>query len=66
MFLVMRTYTVSHVARRVLWQVISRPFATRQEAENFRSFCEEEYREENPRAQHRFFIVETDFPGTLP
>lgn len=66
MFLVMRTHTVSHAARRVSWQVISRPFDTRQAAEDFRCFCEAEYREEQPRGTHRFFVIETDFQGTLP
>lgn len=38
MFLVMRTHTVSHMSRRVLWQVISRPFDTRPQAEAWNTF----------------------------
>lgn len=66
MFLVMRTHTRSHLATQVLWRVESRPFATRQEAEGWREFCESEYLEEHPRGPHRFFVIETDFEGTLP
>lgn len=66
MFLVMRTHTVSHMSRRVLWQVISRPFDTRPQAEAWCQHCEAEYRDEHPRGVHRFFVIETDFAGTLP
>lgn len=66
MFLVMRTHTISHAAQRVLWQVASRPFDTRERAEAWRDHCEAEYREESPRGPHRFFVIETGFVGTLP
>lgn len=65
MFLVMRTHTRSHTAEKVLWRRESRPFATRQEAENWRDFCAQEYREEHPQGPHRFFVIETDFEGSI-
>jgi hypothetical protein len=66
MFLVMRTHTVSHTANQVLWQVVSKPFATKQEAENWRDFCELDYVEDHPKGKHKFFVIETDFIQTLP
>lgn len=66
MFRVMRTHTRSPVARHLLWQVASRPFNTRQEAEDWRDFCTSEYRDEHPQGSHVFFVIETDFDGQLP
>lgn len=66
MFLVMRTHTVSHTAAHVLWQVMSKPFDTRQDAENWRDFCESDYAEDHPKDTHKFFVIETDFNNLLP
>lgn len=66
MFLVMRTHTVSHTSTQVLWRVESKPFDTYLQAQNWKEFCESEYREENPKGPHKFFVVETDFQGTIP
>ncbi len=66
MFLVMRTHTLSHVADKVLWQVVSKPFQTRQQAQDWCDFCESDYLEENPKGLHKFFVIETDFTRLLP
>jgi hypothetical protein len=66
MFLVMRTHTSSHTAARVLWQVVSRPFETKQAADNWRGFCELDYLKDHPKGKHKFFVIETDFTQTLP
>ena len=66
MFLVMRTHTVSHTSKQVLWQVASRPFTTRQDAENWCEFCQSDYLADNPRGAHKFFVIETDFTKLLP
>lgn len=66
MFLVMSTHTRSHAASTVLWRVVSRPFNTRREAEWWRDFCLSQHQEEHPKSPHRFFVIETDFEGTLP
>ena len=66
MFLVMRTHTLKQRSRPVLWQVASQPFSTKEEAEGWQTFLEEEYLEESPRGKHKFFVVETSFKGTVP
>ena len=65
MFLVMRTYTQSHCARKVLWTVISRPFNTREDADFYKEFSQNEYNKEKPKGKQKFFVIETDFPHTL-
>jgi hypothetical protein len=63
MFLVMRTNTLSHCAKKVKWQVESRGFQRREDAEGWRDFCQKEYKEETPKGRHKFFVIETeDFP----
>ena len=66
MFVVMKTHTVSHHVEKVLWQVMSKFFDTRDDAELWRDFMQAEYAEEHPKGVHRFFVVETDFTHTLP
>ena len=66
MFLVMRTHTVSHAANQVLWQVASKPFITREEAENWCEFCQSDYLEDSPKGVHKFFVIETEFTQLLP
>lgn len=66
MFLVMRTHTVSHVASPVLWQVASRPFGTRQEADLWCEFCQLDYLDDHPNGVHKFFVIETDFTQLIP
>ncbi len=62
----MRTHTLSHTSDKVLWQVVSKPFHTRLEAQHWRDFCETHYVEENPKGLHKFFVIETDFAHLLP
>jgi hypothetical protein len=65
MFLVMRTHTQSHCAQKVLWQVVSRQFQRKEDAEFFQIFSQNEYDRENPKGTQKFFVIETDFTGTL-
>lgn len=62
-FRVMKTHTSS--GSKVLWSVESRAFKTRMAAEDWREFLESQYREEHPKGPHRFFVIETDFTGTV-
>lgn len=67
MFLVMRTHTMHHDAKKVLWEVSSRPFLTREAADSWCEFMQNDYLEDNPRGPHKFFVIETDFgPKLLP
>ena len=61
----MRTHTQSHCAKKVLWQVVSRQFQIKEDADFFCTFCQNEYKEENPKGTQKFFVIETDFTGTL-
>lgn len=65
MFIVMRTHTRSHTTQNVLWQVASRNFHTKESAQNWCEFMQQEYAEEHPKGPHKFFVIETDFPHKL-
>jgi hypothetical protein len=65
MFIVMRTHTQAHYAKKVMWQVVSRPFERKQDADFYKDFCQKEYNEETPKGTQKFFVIETDFTGTL-
>ena len=65
MFIVMRTHTQAHYAKKVLWQVVSRPFQRKEDADFFRDFSQNEYNEETPNGTQLFFVIETDFTQTL-
>lgn len=63
MFVVMRTHSRSTRGRGALWQVMSRDFRTREEAEGWCQFLQEEYQELHPRGAHKFFVIETQHQG---
>jgi hypothetical protein len=48
-----------------MWQVVSRQFQRKEDAELYRDFCQKEYLEETPKGTQKFFVIETDFTGTL-
>lgn len=55
MYYVMRTYS-SHAAKTQLIKVCSRAFKRKQDAENWKDFCESEEKDK----EHTFFIIQSD------
>jgi hypothetical protein len=68
---VMRTKTISHAAREVVWQVMTRPLRSKEEADSWCDFLQAEYNSNHPNGKHRFFVIEVhdydhDLPHTIP
>jgi hypothetical protein len=56
MFYVIRTH--SHTDKQQLWKVMSRGIKEKQQCDDWKDFCEQQYLEENPNGHHKFFVVE--------
>jgi hypothetical protein len=61
-FYVVRTY--SHTDKQQLWKILSRRFKEQHAAESWKSWMQEEWRLEHPRARRKpeFFVVAVNLP----